>query len=93
VILTTGTFFIEVIPLLVQVSWWTPEPCQHGTARGGITTSLQQTRGQPLVAFDILHLAGNQLIGLAYTRRRHMLDEVARRSEGALMAVNTFPGA
>ena len=36
-----------VIPLLVQVSWWTPEPCQHGTARGGITTSLQQAPGQP----------------------------------------------
>jgi len=29
------------------LSWWTPEPCQHGTARGGITTSLQQNPGQP----------------------------------------------
>ena len=46
-IFTTGTFFFTVIPLLVRVSWWTPEPCQHGTARGGITTSLQQTPGQP----------------------------------------------
>jgi len=42
----SGTFFMGD-PSPFQVSWSTPEPCQHGTARGGITTSLQQTRGQP----------------------------------------------
>ena len=36
-----------MIPLLFRCLWWTPEPCHHGTARGGITTSLQQTPGQP----------------------------------------------
>jgi hypothetical protein len=46
VIFTTGTFFFTVIPLC-WVSWWTPEPCQTGTDRGGITTSLQQNPGQP----------------------------------------------
>ena len=47
VILTRGTFLDTVIPLLVGVSWSTPEPCQHGTARGGITNSVQQAPGQP----------------------------------------------
>ena len=43
------------------MSWWTPEPCQHGTARGGITTSLQQPPGQPLAGF-LAGYAGNTRI-------------------------------
>ena len=37
-----------MIPLLRSVFGRTPEPCQTGKARGGITTSLQQNQGQPL---------------------------------------------
>ena len=37
-----------MIPLLRSVFGRTPEPCQTGKARGGITTSLQQNPGQPL---------------------------------------------
>ena len=43
-IFTTGTFFFTVIRPLLGVSWWTPEPCRHGTARGGITTHFNKLR-------------------------------------------------
>ena len=43
VIFTTGTFLDTVIPLLVQVSWRTPEPCQqrHGPGRDHHLTSTE----------------------------------------------------
>ena len=33
-----------MIPLLVQVSWWTPEPCQHGTALEGSPPHFNRPR-------------------------------------------------
>ena len=57
-----------------QVSWWTPEPCQHGTARGGITTSLQQPPGQPVNSSSARATwrcsCGRWSLGMCCTERR-----------------------
>ena len=58
----------------------------------GLVSSRHGRAPLTFVAFDILRLVGDPLIGLAYARRRQLLEEVMGLSEGALIGVNTFPG-
>ena len=44
------------------------------------------------VAFDVLHLNGRSLLDYDQQSRREVLDCLVRLSNGALTAVNTFPG-
>ncbi len=49
----------------------------------GLVSARRHRAPLTFVAFDILGVAGLPVLELAYTRRRHLLEQVVQLSEGA----------
>ncbi len=59
----------------------------------GLVSARRPSAPVTFVAFDVLHLNGRSLVDYDRQSRWEILDCLVRLSDGALTAVNTFPGA